>query len=79
MLLFDLPGKCVCGEKYTVSHALSCKKRGFVAQRYDSVRNLLTSFLGKVCTNVKVEPQLTLKLNHYYNLSILSDSTLEAR
>ena len=29
-----------------------------MAQRHDSVRNLLTSFLGKVCTNVEVEPQL---------------------
>ena len=29
-----------------------------MAQRHDGVRNLLTSFLGKVCTNVEVEPQL---------------------
>ena len=50
--LSDLLSKCVCGEKYTVCHALSCKKGGFVAQRHDDVRNLLTSFLGKVCTNV---------------------------
>ena len=56
--LSDLPSKCVCGEKYTVCHALSCKKGGFVAQRHDGVRNLLTSFLGKICTNVDVEPQL---------------------
>ena len=37
------------------SHA---KKEGFVAQRHNDVRNLVTSFLGKVCTNVEVEPQL---------------------
>ena len=54
----DLPSKCVCGEKYTVCHTLSCKKGGFVAQRHDGVRNLLTSLIGKVCTNVEVEPQL---------------------
>ena len=29
MPLSDLPSKCVCGEKYTVCHALSCKKEGF--------------------------------------------------
>ena len=29
-----------------------------MAQRHDSVRNLLTSLIGKVCTNVAVEPQL---------------------
>ena len=34
MPLFDLPSKCVSGEKYTVCHALSCKKGGFVAQRH---------------------------------------------
>ena len=58
MPLSDLPSKCVCGEKYTVCHALSCKKGGFVAQRHDSVHNLLTSLIGKVCTNVEVKPQL---------------------
>ena len=58
MPLSDLPSKCVCGEKYTVCHTLSCKKGGFVAQRHDGVRNLLTSLIGKVCTNVEVETQL---------------------
>ena len=58
MPLSDLPSKCVCGKKYTVCHALSCKKGGFVAQRHDGVRNLLTLLIGKVCTNVEVEPQL---------------------
>ena len=66
--LSDLPSKCVCGEKYTVCHALSCKKGGFVAQRHDGVRNLLTSFLGKVCTNVEVEPQLQPLDNEQFNL-----------
>lgn len=28
--------------QFTVNHALSCKKRGFVAQRHDRIRNLLT-------------------------------------
>ena len=64
----DLPSKCVCGEKYTVCHALSCKKAGFVAQRHDGVRNLLTSLIGKVCTNVEVEPQLQPLDNERFNL-----------
>ena len=66
--LSDLPRKCVCGEKYTVCHALSCKKGGFVAQTHDGVRNLLTSFLGKVCTNVEVETQLQPLDNEQFNL-----------
>ena len=68
MPLSDLPSKCVCGEKYTVRHALSCKKGGFVAQRHDGVRNLLTSLIGKVCTNVEVEPQLEPLDNERFNL-----------
>ena len=68
MPLSDLPSKCVCGEKYTVCHALSCKKGGFVAQRHDGVRNLLISLIGKVCTNVEVEPQLQLLDNERFNL-----------
>ena len=33
--LVDLPSLCVSGEKFTEGHALSCKKRDFVAQRHD--------------------------------------------
>ena len=66
--LSDLPSKCVCGEKYTACHALSCIKGGFVAQRHDGVRNLLTSLIGKVCTNVEVEAQLQPLDNERFNL-----------
>ena len=68
MPLSDLPSMCVCDEKYTVCHALSCKKGGFVAQRHDGVRNLLTSLIDKACTNVKVEPQLQPLDNEQFNL-----------
>ena len=64
----DLPSKCVCSEKYTVWHALSCKKGGFVVQRHGGVRNLLTSLIGKVCTNIEVEPQLQPLSNEWFNL-----------
>ena len=55
MTVSDITCKCVCGEKYTVCHVLSCKKGGFVAQRHDGVSNLLTSLIGNVCTNVDVQ------------------------
>ena len=41
---------------------------GFVAQRHNGVRNLVTSFLGKVWTNVEVEPQLQPLDNEQFNL-----------
>ena len=68
MPLSDLPSKCVCGEKYSVCHVLSCKKGGFVAQRHVGVCNLLTSLIDKVCTNVEVEPQLQPLDNERFNL-----------
>ena len=68
MPVSDLPSKRVCGEKYTVCDALSCKKGGFVAQRRYGVRNLLTSLISKVCTNVEVEQQLQPLDNERFNL-----------
>ena len=66
--LVDLPSHCICGDKFTVSHALSCKKGGFVAQRHDGVRNLLTTFIDKICNNVEIEPRLQPLDNERFHL-----------
>ena len=42
----NLPNYCACGEMFTVNHALSCKKGGFVVQRHDTIRDLLTSHIS---------------------------------
>ena len=39
----NLPSYWACGEMFTVNHALSCKKGGSVAQRHDTIQDLLTS------------------------------------
>ena len=39
-----------------------------MAQRHDGVRNLLTSLIGKVCTNAEVDPQLQPLDNERLNL-----------
>jgi hypothetical protein len=56
--LSNLPLTCPCGSTFNINHALSCKKGGFVSQRRDNVRDLLTTLLNKVCHNVQAEPQL---------------------
>ena len=55
--LSDLPNHCACGD-WTVGHALSCKRGGFVAQRHDGIRELLTLHISRICKNVEVEPRL---------------------
>jgi hypothetical protein len=35
----DVPSVCVCGERFNTSHALNCKKGGFVSQRHDNIRD----------------------------------------
>ena len=52
LFLPNLPSYCACGE------VLTCKKGGFIAQRHDTIRDLLTSHFSKVCRNVEKEPLL---------------------
>ena len=56
--LSDLPSYCPCGENVSVSHSLSCKKGGFVAQIHDGIRDLLTSVISNVCKSVESESHL---------------------
>ena len=53
-----LHSKCECGSTFSIDHALSCKKGGFVSLRHNQVRNLEASLLSEVCHDVCVEPQL---------------------
>ena len=64
----NLPSYCACGEVFTVNHALTCKKGGFIAQRHDTIRDLLTSHISKVCRNVETEPLLQPLDNEVFNL-----------
>ena len=66
--LVDLPSHCTCGSAFSVNHALSCKKGGFVAQRHDNLRDLFTTLLNKVCNNVQSEPHLIPLDNESFDL-----------
>ena len=56
--LSRLPDTCECGVKFSIEHALSCKKGGFVTLRHNTVRNITAKLLNEVCPDVRVEPSL---------------------
>ena len=56
--LQKLPENCVCGQKFNVEHALSCKKGGFVTIRHNKVRDITANLLKIICNDVQVEPTL---------------------
>ena len=49
-----LPSKCPCGQRFDVTHAMNCKRGGFVIMRHNDIRDLLK----RVCNNVEIEPPL---------------------
>ena len=53
----DNPSVCVCGNIFTVDHAMICQRWRFVFQRHN-VRDLQTKLLDMVCYDVQVEPAL---------------------
>ena len=67
--LSDLLSKCVCGEKPS---AMPCQAKREGSWRRDRI---VFAYLPRLL--VRFAP--TLKSNHNYNLSIMSDSTSEAR
>ena len=72
-LRYNLPSKglrdqCVCGDQFSVNHALTSKKGDFISARHDEVRNVLTIQLNKVCNNVQVEPNLIPPDNEHFHL-----------
>ena len=64
----NLPRYCACGEMFTVNHMLSCKKGGFIDKTHDTIQDLLTSHISKVCRNVETEPLLQPLNNEVFNL-----------
>ena len=54
-----LPTTCVCSQSFTLEHALTCKKGGFINSRHDCIRNFTAELLDEVCNDVAIEPMLT--------------------
>ena len=75
-----LPSKCACGESFNVSHALSCKKGGFVSQRHNELRDMTADLLAEVCHDVQIEPilnELTGETFSYRSANIAPEARLD--
>ena len=57
-----------------LTHALTCRKGGFVIIRHNEIRHFNADLLKKVCNDVQVEPQLQpLNDKQVYNGSVTGD------
>ena len=54
----QLPSRCVCDQKFTVEHALSCLRGGFPSIRHNEIRDITAEVLTEVCHGVGTEPKL---------------------
>ena len=54
----DIPSTCLCGEPFTIDHAIICMKGGFIIQRHNELRDLEAEPLNMVCKDVATEPVL---------------------
>ena len=51
-----LPTNCACGKSFSIDHAMSCLKGGFIHQRHDQIRDLLAVAINDVAYDVSTEP-----------------------
>ena len=56
--IVDTPSTCICGDTFTVDHAMVCRGGGFIIQRHNELRDLEAGILNIVCHDVQVEPVL---------------------
>ena len=49
---------CPCGQKYNMTHALNCKKDGFMTMRHNNVRDFEVGMLSKIVNDVEAELEL---------------------
>ena len=52
------PSHCACGTTFSVDHALSCPKGGFLLLCHNKITDLTARLLTEVCHQLRVEPEL---------------------
>ncbi len=63
-----LPSHCVCGQHFTVEHALSCSRGGCPTIRHNEIRNITANLMSEVCPDVGIEPTLQPVTEEHFQL-----------
>ena len=42
-----LPSKCLCGQRFDITHAMNCKRGGFVIMKHNDIRDFEVNLLKK--------------------------------
>ena len=53
-----LSTECVCGNRFDLAHALSCKKGGFITLRHNEICDLTPVVITEVCPDIRREPRM---------------------
>ena len=75
----DHPQFCICGNKFEIDHALSCKRGGFMIQRHNELRDITATLLTEVCHNVSTEPPLLPEIFNYQTANTDSEVRLDIK
>ena len=78
--LQGLPTTCECGARFTMDHALSCKKEGFMNLHHNQIRDLTPNLLKIICHDVLIKPthqQLTSESLHERNANITDEARVD--
>ena len=54
----QLPSRCICDQKFSLEHALSCSTCGLPSVRHNGIRDITAELLTEVCHGVGTEPCL---------------------
>ena len=54
----NLPSHCPCGQKFSSTHALNCKRGGYVIMRHNQIRDFEANLLKIAHNDVEIEPEL---------------------
>lgn len=54
----NLPQYCICGNGFSIDHAMICPHGGMTIRRHNEIRDLTADWINEVCRETEIEPTL---------------------